>query len=180
MYGKVYPRNNETIRDAIRRLNTIAKINGLPLGKPLYCKRNHINVTFYEKPSEKKAARQKAIGRAVRLHAANKPQMERRTGDACRKDGRESPMTTHGNRILIHGETEENAFQGVGIEAGSVAFSADRIFDGSVRREDGHCQASQHGRSLRGVLFSVRLAASSEKVLHQTPSRCPSMLNAGG
>ncbi len=71
MYGKVYPRDDETIREAIRRLNKIAKINGLPLGKPLFCKRNHVNVAYYEKPSEKNR-RQKAIGRMVRLRALNK------------------------------------------------------------------------------------------------------------
>ncbi len=39
----------------------------------------------------------------------------------------------HGNRILFCGETEENAFQGVGVEAGAVAFAADCVFEGSVR-----------------------------------------------
>ena len=71
MNGKVYPRENETIDSAIQRLNTIAKINGLPIGKPLFCKRNHVRVPFYEKPSEKKR-RQKSIGRLVRLRADNK------------------------------------------------------------------------------------------------------------
>jgi len=39
-----------------------------------------------------------------------------------------STSRAHGNRILIDGETEENAFQGVGIEAGAVAFASDTIF----------------------------------------------------
>jgi len=75
MYGKVYPRDDETIREAIRRLNKIAEINGLPLGTALYCKRNHINVAYYEKPSEKKR-RQKAIGRMVRSRAALRRRLE--------------------------------------------------------------------------------------------------------
>jgi hypothetical protein len=69
MYGKVYPREGETVQEAIQRLNKIATINGLPLGKPLYCKRNHINVAYYEKPSEKKR-RRKAIARTVIRRAA--------------------------------------------------------------------------------------------------------------
>ena len=57
----------------------------------------------------------------------------------------------HGNRILFLDEAAEDAFQAVGREAGAVAFAAETIFQGSVRRQDGHCQASQHGRRLRSV-----------------------------
>ncbi len=75
MYGKVRLLDGETIQEAIKRLNKIARINGLPLGKPLYCKRNYLNLAYYEKPSEKKR-RQTAIARIVRLRAANKRRCE--------------------------------------------------------------------------------------------------------
>ena len=60
------------------------------------------------------------------------------------------PRQSHLNR----GETEEQLFQDVGGEACAVAFAAEIIFHQSVRREDGHCQASQHGRGLRGVALA--------------------------
>jgi hypothetical protein len=68
MHGKVYPREGETIESAIQRLNKIAKINGLPIGKALFCKRNHLRVGFYEKPSARKR-RQTAIEQVVRRRA---------------------------------------------------------------------------------------------------------------
>ncbi len=39
---------------------------------------------------------------------------------------------THGHRILIRGEIEDQSLQDIGGEAGAVAFAADVIFDGSV------------------------------------------------
>ena len=34
----------------------------------------------------------------------------------------------HGNRILVLDETEEDSFEGIGREAGSVSFASDTIF----------------------------------------------------
>jgi hypothetical protein len=42
-------------------------------------------------------------------------------------------ISVHGNRILFLSKTEEYSFQGVGREAGSVAFAAETIFKGSIR-----------------------------------------------
>ncbi|HEX4142130.1 MAG TPA: type I restriction enzyme HsdR N-terminal domain-containing protein, partial [Pirellulales bacterium] len=46
----------------------------------------------------------------------------------------------HGNRILFLDEAKENAFQGARREARPVAFAAETVFQGGVRRQDGHCQ----------------------------------------
>ena len=61
---------------------------------------------------------------------------------------------THGNRILVLGKAAEDSFEGVGGEAGALAFAAEIIFELRVHLRDGHCQASQHGRSLRHVALA--------------------------